>query len=124
MQIEGLSGETEQIHQYGELCRKIAEARSRGEDFLLRGAKQIALFRWKNSKKAKRVYSSKEPYPYAKHGNTYTLSVETAERWERYLEYCKLRRIDPLRHLEKYGFGPSPNEAAPATAQRRDAAAG
>jgi hypothetical protein len=94
-----------QATKYQELCKLIAEARSRGEDFVCRGAKQIALLRWKDERKFKRVYG-KERYPYTVHAGIFHLSADTFERWEQYLEFSKLRGFDPFREAEKYGFGP------------------
>jgi hypothetical protein len=94
-----------QAAKYGELCALIAEARARGEDFELRGAKQIALFRWKDERKFKWVFR-KTRVPYTRDGVIYCLSVNTWERWQQFLEFCSVHGLDPAREADKYGFGP------------------
>jgi hypothetical protein len=96
---------TIQATKYAELCASIAEARARGEDFELRGAKQIALFRWKDERKFKWVLR-KGRDPYTRDGVIYCLSVITWERWRQFLIFCSVHGLDPAREAHKYGFGP------------------
>lgn len=94
-----------QADKYKELCRLIAEAKARGEDFELRGAKQIALYRWKDERMFKRVFK-KSSDPYTRDGMIYCLSVDRFERWVQFLVYCRIHRLDPIREAAKHGFGP------------------
>lgn len=96
-----------QAEKYRELCARIAEARAREEDFELRGAKEIALFRWKDERKFKWVFR-KGRAPYTRDGVIHCLSVMTWERWQQFLVFCSVHGLDPVREAHKHGFGPPP----------------
>ena len=96
-----------QAAKYRELCDRIAEARARGEDLELRGAKEIALFRWKDERRFKWVFR-KARAPYTRDGVIYCLSVDTWDRWQKFLVFCSVHGLDPAREAEKHGFGPPP----------------
>lgn len=96
-----------QAAKYKALCDLIAQAKQRGEDFELRGAKQIALYRWKSELKFRWVFK-KSRVPYTRDGAIICLSVETYERWVQYLIFCSIHGLDPVREAGKYGFGPPP----------------
>jgi hypothetical protein len=98
-----------QAAKYRELCDRIAQARARGEDFELRGAKEIALFRWKDERKFKWVFR-KGRAPYTRDGVIYCLSVDTFDRWQQFLVFCSVHGLDPIREAHKYGFGPPPKK--------------
>jgi len=97
------------------LCERIAQAKERGEDFELRGAKEISLFRWKTEHKFKRVYR-KSRAPYTRDGLVFCLSVSTWERWQKFLTYCSVHGLDPAREAGKHGFGPPAKDNTGGTA--------
>jgi len=121
MSINPEEQSTVQRLKYEDLYRRIGEALSKGHDFECVGAEQIALLRWRTELAAKRVYNSKEPYPYRRRGNLYTLSYNDYLRWEAYLTFCGVHGLDPRREAHKYGFGPPP--AAKANETKDDATA-
>jgi hypothetical protein len=94
-----------QAAKYRDLLERIAQAKARGQDFELRGAKQIALFRWGDERKLKWVFK-KSRAPYTRDGVIICLSVETWGRWQKHCEYCSIHGLDPVREAHKFGFGP------------------
>jgi hypothetical protein len=96
-----------QAAKYQDLMERIDRAKALGHDLILRGARQIALYRFQDERRFKAVFS-KERYPYTRDGAIYTLSVAIAERWQQYLIYCSVHGLDPIREAAKHGFGPPP----------------
>lgn len=88
---------------YAELCHRIAEARAQGQDFELRGAKQIALY-VKRSEAYWRWVFRQRWLPIHREGNRICMYVDVYETFLDVRRYCALHALNLHQELRRRGI--------------------
>lgn len=88
--------------KYRLLLARVADAKARGERFILRGAKEIALYVKQSEAFARWVYRQTW-LPLHREGNGLCLDVEVFETYLEVQRYCAIHSLDVDAELKRRG---------------------